>query len=365
MPVQSGGNIDRVATHGAEDREVSILSATRSETGSGKQGASGAPGRMQGLDALRVLGCFAVVLGHVMSGWRLEPADWEEIVWVYNVRMFGLRLFSLITGFLMADVAMRDAGRTLGSYARHRASRLLIPTYFWVVVFMVLFDVLRPWSKGMPLTLDWYRLLFPAGHLWFPSFAAVAGVMGFAVLRHFPFARLGSRATPAVWMAATLMFFMLPRWIDGLPGPMANRSVAYLCFGVVMRLTYVSVARVRQRPWAASIAGLVLLASMVGQASRHHPWQVFGMVASMAFLGLGNLAGKVGRLVRPFAEMAFTIYLIHPLVIAAIQFGCMRLGYKPRGWDTVWLSGPVFIVSWSVGVWARRLGVPGWVLPKG
>jgi surface polysaccharide O-acyltransferase-like enzyme len=320
---------------------------------------------MRGLDALRVLGCFAVVMGHVMSGWRLEPEEWEQIVWLYNVRMFGLRLFSLITGFLMTDVAMRDPGRTLGSYSRHRACRLLIPTYFWVAVFALLFDVLRPLSKGMEVALEWSQLLFPVGHLWFPSFAAVAGVMGFAVLRHFPGARLGSRAAVAVWMVATVVFFLLPAWIEELPGPMANRSVAYLCFGVVMRLTYGSVVRARQRPMAVGVAGVILLALFLGQATRHHPWQVFGIVASMAFLGLGNLPRKVEHFLRPFAEMAFTIYLIHPLVIAVLQFGCMRLGYKPRALDTVWLSGPVFVVSWLVGMLARRAGVPGWILPRG
>jgi peptidoglycan/LPS O-acetylase OafA/YrhL len=326
--------------------------------------ASGAD-RIEGFDLLRVLACLAVVLGHVMASWRMAPEDWDQIEWIYNLRMFGLRLFSLLTGYLTAEIAARDPLRPWSKYAAQRSRRLLLPTAVWVAVTVAVYDFLRPWWRDEPNRFEWATSWIPRNHLWFPVFAGVAGILGMAALRHLPLGRASSRFSGWLWLIAAGGLFALLWYYSALPRVLANRSIAYFCLGMALRLSQGRWWHLRRHTIAQVGTLAVFVLANALQAPQHHPLSVLAIVVSLTFLASGQLPRFASWLAGPFVGTTFGIYLIHPFLVGFLQVVFVRLGFTPGPWFAVTLAIPVFVACGALVKWARRSGVPGWIIPAG
>ena len=114
-----------------------------------------APRRLTGVDGLRGLAAVGIVLLHtwMYTGAR-DPGHSVLLDAVIGELRLGLTYFFVLSGFLLARPWLRaaldgTAGPALGSYARHRAARLL-PAYWFALVgaFLVLDGTGHPREVG-------------------------------------------------------------------------------------------------------------------------------------------------------------------------------------------------------------------------
>jgi acyltransferase len=94
----------------------------------------GAKSRSVAIDAVRVVGIIAIVAGHVGSGGIMRP-----LVYTWHVPLF----FLLVGYFWSAD-------RTFSAEVRNRFRAIVVPAFFWGLVILVVYTILRTTVPSVP-----------------------------------------------------------------------------------------------------------------------------------------------------------------------------------------------------------------------
>ncbi|MDY6056153.1 acyltransferase family protein [Micrococcus sp.] len=169
--------------------------------------------RHVGLDALRVLAVFLVVVGH--SG---GPAVIHEFIYGWHVP-----LFFFLSGWFYSP------GRTLGDELRKRWETIGRPYIVWLVIIGAVYvcaELLRDEMKvGDLLRLVWggSRLAEPFSAFWFMSALFVAALI-------YRWGRESNRSKLLILVAAGMYLaaYAFPRWVALLPGSVGMGVVCLL-----------------------------------------------------------------------------------------------------------------------------------------
>jgi surface polysaccharide O-acyltransferase-like enzyme len=300
--------------------------------------------RLTFLAPLRILASFAVVWHHA----RKE--------YLFGIG-FGLFLFLVIL-FGLASSGTRS--EPLWSFARRRASYLLVPWVRWSLIYVLLLttaDLVR--GQDPSWRFEW-KMIFYGGHgaLWFLPFAAVSLVVVKAIATNV--AKWNVRtSTLAFALAATVVTSLVAHAVTltmpDIPVRSWLRVSPALFWGIAVGQSLRAPARERKR--------LLILVALLGIISylycpfAPNPEDLprrFGVAVPLACLGFA-WTPRVPRIVARLSTVTFGVYLVHPLVAKTIG-----TFVHTESWSTwtfavlIWAGSALIIVA------LRRMGVP-WV----
>ncbi len=313
--------------------------ATRTEPGGTGQVK---PARIESLDVYRALAILAVVgihvLGHFLPVWQGMPV-WAPAALANRALQFAVPAFLTLSAFLNLRPLLR--GEDLGRFAKRRVLRALWPYAVWTL----LYALFRSWERSEPLeparVLEWlwtgnayYHLYFlllilqlyimlPLLALWFrkrPKFAlvAVAAVVlqvGIYVLnrRTLWLSSPESPLSPGSVILWYLPSVLLGCWLAPRSGHLketVHRGLpAALFITVASALVYLP------------LAFRVLAERPVNTAAYQISLWAYAPAATFLLLALSErLTGSaLRRVLDPVGARSLEIYLVHPLVIWALD----------------------------------------------
>ncbi|HEY3503563.1 MAG TPA: acyltransferase [Actinocatenispora sp.] len=356
--------------------------------------ARGGSGRLDWIDRLRVALTLLVIAHHsaatyasipvwyVVLGGKDPSSDLLSGFLVLNQLWFMGAFFLLSGVFTPASADRKGTGR----FVRDRLVRLGIPLLAYVVVIRPLAMVPAGISEmrdhrahGKPFSLAWYLLVSgDPGVTWFLE-VLIVFCLGYAVLRLVRRPRTEVRASrPPLWglglvtvgLAVAMFFWVM--WVPlgtywpvvGLPSPtFLPQYVAMFALGIVAARR----AWLTTMPgwWAAPAAGAVVVGGAGFAATIAGSGPVTGVVSALgsALFAVGatvlavllfrtrahRVAGRFGRFV---AQQAFTVYVVHPIVLVAVAVALIGVG-GPAVLRALLLFAVAVPLCWLVA-WALR-----------
>jgi surface polysaccharide O-acyltransferase-like enzyme len=256
----------------------------------------------------------------------------------------SLFLFEMPVLFFVAG-ASNGLGRSRGwlPFLRSRLSRVLIPYWAYAAVCLALemgkassfLGLSRPMVLGwlVPYSMPLSTIPPLAWHLWFIPVYLV-------VMTLFPALRAVHERTPA-WARFVPLLVLAGAIVglDHLGGWAFSRNLVFYSFWVALGLFY---PRFKTHPWhhstilATSLAAFGAVTALVlsGAYGADFQWNKFPPNFAFLLLGIGHLGlltllrlpllalarqPLVSRLIAPYREYGFTIYLFHPLIFVALR----------------------------------------------
>ena len=118
-----------------------------------------------GLEVLRILACFFVIIRHCPSSTISQGALQSVINFVgFNMSRLAVPCFLMITGYFMLPLKnINDGG-----YYKRKYSRILIPLLFWDILYVVFFS-----EPSFSAYLNDFINIPNAGHLWYLNELAI------------------------------------------------------------------------------------------------------------------------------------------------------------------------------------------------
>ena len=310
-------------------------------------------GRNYGIDLLRLLAMFFVVLLHqlLLSG-GLEPGGLPQVYgvfWLLEVVAYGATdLFALISGY----VGYREKGK------RHKPSNLLFlwaQGIFYGVAVALLFCALSPWPVGwrdvlqgaFPLLTNryWYLTAYMGLFFFMPVLdAAVRGLSSKTLARLFGAMTVVFSFVPTftwvnfnlaegyslIWLMILYFFGAVIkkcRWEER-----CSRKQCILAWGGLLGLTWV--CKILSLDKNFSLGGIPLLrCSGDGLVSYCSPTILLSAVCLLLLFSRCNLPQKLGASIARWSSGAFGVYLLnlHPCVWAYVLPWTRRyVGEKKR-----------------------------------
>lgn len=328
----------------------------------GLNGQDGGTGRLEALDAVRAVAILLVIGHHAAQRFVVSPGD--PVAGVFKRGgWIGVDMFFALSGFLIACILLRDAGRNdVGGFFLRRAFRILpllgvaIATYAAGVVVTGFESELlsRLWISGLMLTgwaIPWLGIDgIPYTITWSLSVEEFAYlVLGLAAWRSRGTLRLAvvifllvAIATRAVVVAGDVfpldrLYFFVPARLDAI----AFGSLG--AFGA-----YAWLLRHRAAAWVAGALTVLMVVSFsrFSIGSEFLPlvgYGVFGLVCAMWVTALASAppSGRAAWLgpVAAFGKVSYFLYLFHLFFIEAVSRIAMALGLPPVGfWSGMLVS---------------------------
>jgi peptidoglycan/LPS O-acetylase OafA/YrhL len=255
-----------------------------------------APARAQtrngGIEALRFLGAFGIVLFHVKGpgaalGYAALP------IFIFLSVHFCLRL---------------SEGQSLQNLMRRRVSRLLMPWVFWCAVFAALKsqDALMSGGSIADEFAPWMIGTGPSIHLWFLPFIAAASMIAIALNTVL---RPASPAFGSLVLAGLSLGCLALGSLD-LPAPFAQ-----WVFGMPAVFLALAFYRIDHPTNLFSLAlWSVMIAVAVGLGWTDGSLQLALTFAVVALVLSVNL--PTSPTLRYFAGLSLGVYIIHPIIIS-------------------------------------------------
>jgi peptidoglycan/LPS O-acetylase OafA/YrhL len=342
---------------------------------------------------MRVLGALAVVAIHVMAagmGARGEGA--ASVPWLfhtYSFIWFATPAFAFITGALVWSPRRQiRSWPEYGSFLKRRATIVLYPYLFWTV-FYIGFGRYTPAELQPQLPLGSYLLdvlkLFLLGrasfHLYF--IPVVLEMYLVAPLVSAAFARRPWIAGLGLWAVGAFTTLVVK-------APTSDHLVtAYRMLQYTLWLLPAAAAggwygtvRTRYRPVLVRIwpllltSGLVLRALDRGSLVVANQWQQRAVEMTALVLTLIGLVELLDLLTRNrpalakaserLGLLAYGVYLIHPMVIAAVGYAIDGLDLAKFWVSPVFTVAAIFLIAalsfafvWVVMLWPRTAWVFG------
>lgn len=247
------------------------------------------------VDLLRFLAAFGIVWAHMLAP-------------LATLGHSALALFLVLTGFLTVQ-SLDRSGK--GFSLLGRARRILTPWIAFCVFFKALEMAMAPdpWAV-LGLTDPWWLLIGPTIHLWFLPFLLLVSPLALLVAR-----MVRDRRDVAIgsMIATVLSLELLTLHVySDLPVPLPQWTFAIPPFLYGLLLAKAHRLRCVWMP-----LGFIALVSVVVFAVTGEDWPLQYLLAALLFEGFWRLRIG-GRLLPALGQLAFGIYLIHPLFILVV-----------------------------------------------
>lgn len=319
-------------------------------------------GRYAGVDLLRGLAAFVVVLIHTPS----VPED-VVVSFLFNVLPPANAVFAVLAGFFMFESLRHPTDG--GVWFKARLKRLISPYLFWCV-FYVLANSLLDILMSQPMNLlssdgrAWLKILFcgaGATHLWFiPTlfysqcalFVCWMGGRNFLSRQAFEFG-MGVVSLVILYFYTTMSDVCYLRKLAFMFG--------FLCLGGWFVLG---------GPWFETRRRLTICAALlilVGAeflriGGRYFSPSVFTIVRALSWVALGRAIywAAPPRWVSTVGSRSMGIYLIHIVFTVSLPRLLQVTGFKLTGSSqTLGIAVCAFLLSFFMAERLRRLHVPG------
>ncbi len=267
--------------------------------------------RIAGIDRLRIVAAIGIVWFHT------DGAPHREIGYA-GLPMFLLIFFSLIT--------RQDSGSTITHFLKRRWNRLLKPWLFWSAVYG-----LCHLAKAMH-TMDVRGLsgMFSIGtlltgtniHLWYLPYAFVSGLLAYELSRR----TLKANHVLVAVMATVIGMLALAACAIGtaiyrLPNPIAQWEfgLATIPLGFAIGRCLAIPSRSLQKILLAGISLGILIEGRILQSLNLSALVIPYGIAVVSICIAYCWETRKDIITTALAPLTFGIYLIHPLVIFALQ----------------------------------------------
>lgn len=157
------------------------------------------------LDWLRVIACFMVILVHSTEPFYLggdgtyvaSQSDYLLCTFINSFVRCCVPLFALASSYLLFPLK-----QPVATFAKRRATRILVPLAFWLVIYCLVSD-----NPGGNLLRCIFNFCDPAGHLWF-----VYMLVGMYILMPLisPWAEKASRKELQVFLGIWFLTTLIP-----------------------------------------------------------------------------------------------------------------------------------------------------------
>jgi peptidoglycan/LPS O-acetylase OafA/YrhL len=302
-------------------------------------------GRIPSLDGLRAISIGAVVLGHLAGtvGFPTIVGDTVRSNGFIDVANLGVRVFFVISGFLITGILMKESGRPGGISLRRfylRRTMRIFPAYYVFVATLVVLTALGAFavtSNDLVHALTYTTNYDPGrtkqvGHLW-----SLAVEEQFYLLWPLTIIALGLRrawaAALVVVIAAPLLraleyHFFTPEWQELVNNTFETTADA-IAMGCLLALTLDRFVRRRwflrilDAPWV--IALLLVVALILGK------WGVSNLLLSVSLLNVAVALAIAYCVLRP-ASLAGRFLNLRPLVFIGV------LSYSIYLWQQLFLN---------------------------
>ena len=349
------------------------------------------------LDFLRVTACFMVLVVHSTEpfylggegGLILTPTDAFWVAVFEGICRCCVPVFLIASSYLQFPLHY-----PAGEFFKRRAVRILVPMLIWTLVYALAWGEPVQNLKGLLLNFN-----YAAGHLWFVYM--LAGIYLLMPLLS-PWAEKVSRRELSIYLGIWVFTTFIPlirsavggeapliQAADGLPAaalyPLWGEAswnpfgtfyyvsgfVGYLLWGLYIRKFMENTPRVARLGWVMFLLGFLSIVSgllfqfsetpggfpLSGNLALAVHWEApilfCGFPVLLTALGLVLVFRRIDggesffyrRIVRPFSEAGYGMYLIHMLVLAPVV-GFFRdwLGLGADGVLGVWTT-PVQILG--------------------
>ncbi|MDO4259474.1 MAG: acyltransferase family protein [Actinomycetaceae bacterium] len=317
--------------------------------------------RLHGLDAARG---FALLLGVVLHslmpfipeiGTQWLVVDNQSTLWallfLYLIHLFRMTTFMLLAGYFARMVVQRKG---VGTFLKDRSKRILLPgAIFWPLLVLPL-GPLAAWGyqyRGMPLPTQTVGSQYTVGHLWFLFilYYCILLTLGLRALlsRILGSEKLGKcTARVATWLSKPWGFLIpaLAMWLalniqggdptSGVdaPGfilPYATHMIAYgsaFLSGWLLHRIPDSMHHIGRR-WAFYfVPGLLLAVAAFVISGIKIPFPLASAVSlaswllTFGFIGFAvRYFSSENRVIRYLADSSYWVYLVHLLLLVAIE----------------------------------------------
>jgi len=319
--------------------------------------------RLERLDALRGIAALSVVLSHGFDTLS-ATTDWRVGTTVFNAGYFGVSIFFLISGLVMARSATATPSR---SFWVRRLFRLY--PAFWVslaaaaalyhpqvsVASLAANATMLPQLFGQPLLLVVYWTL--AVELLF--YMLMSGLAAHGRINLLPQITIGLLA---VGLVTEHLLPYLARRPLGLTSDWLASSLALLCTGAWMGQIWHGARPPRGQ--YLLLGAFWALHTLAGSVSGNGAWMLTRLLAATVFLLVLRSEWQPHRLLRTLGEISYALYLVHVIVIDSVAIS------HPLAALCAWLAlscVAAYLVYHGVerpGMAAGRLVVARWREPE-
>ncbi|MBN2138745.1 MAG: acyltransferase family protein [Sedimentisphaerales bacterium] len=303
---------------------------------------------IQYINTLRVLAIYAVILGHVAiwTTYDMKPlgVEWWVSTWVHLLCLCSIPVFVMVSGALLLD----DSGNeSPGAFYKKRMLRVGIPLLFWAPFFLAVRVFLDKEEMSVGRAAELILTADPYYHLWFlcmiPALYLVTPVLR-VFIRH---------SSPGQRILLMVIMFSLA----GIYSPintllLGNKRtiftmfipyVAYYIAGYEIRFADPKKVPRKYLVWAAGACAVYIgvvaypFIDALGEAKTQYPggtpqfvYDSFCLPQVVMGIGffwavyiihqrIGDVKGVVTKLIGLIATTTLGIYILHPLVLAAMR----------------------------------------------
>lgn len=266
------------------------------------------------IEWMRLLAAFGIVWFHT------ENAEWRSAGYA------GLPIFLLVFGFL---IVVHYDEISLSEFVKRRASRLLLPWFFWSIVYILAraFKTIYIDKESLDLFSSNTLLIGGSLHLWFLPFSFLLAIV-FWFLCRFILKRQGTGEPPLLLICFSLLaiisFFVICDYVRmnfSLPAPFSQWLFALPSLPVAFIFGYL----VRSVKSAYRLPLLILVyAVVVGVCFyTYRSWRSMSLIS----YGIGTILTIAAiqyplpfeKTARKVSALTYGIYLIHPLIASLLD----------------------------------------------
>ncbi len=248
---------------------------------------------------------------------------------------FAVPFFTCAAVYFVLNKVRSDQNSSFLSYCVQRARRLYVPFLVWGFLYLVI-RIIKHLVTGTGSPIIWSPALLLNGtthHLWFLPFVCLLSIVTFGLSQRFGLPKPENRmwwALAFVLIGAALAFTPCPVMIQPTEFPLtyfidhAWDALPPAFFGGALFFLLSVISPREPLRWAVFAVGLVCL----GMEFALNDYLVFPHLAGASFLFFTStqVDRKWMAPLRPWAELAFVIYLVHVLFVEGLQTVLDRLG---------------------------------------
>lgn len=329
--------------------------------------------RYEGFDSFRGVAAFGVILLH----FHFMRDTGEPLAWLMRLRDCALPFLVLCSFFLLARAAWAKPKKEFRRFAYLRFKYIGLPFYTWTLIYYVVWDAIRPLTKGAAITRPDAALLIGGYvHLWYLQ------VLFFGSLMLYPLLCLASRLKRwqtggaflagglchAVWLEPALREKINAVWLEShsklhtlIAG--ANTCLTYILLAVVIALYAEKITRAyKYRAVRVASLGVVLAAALAHATAGTEFFRVVYSVSLFLALLQPVPAGLV-RLLRPLSKYSYPIYILHFGIAYAVSGAFSRAHVATSAASVLAGSVVIYGVSLLCAVLIRAVFPNDWFLP--